>query len=95
MIPEAEPKKYNKNHHLYLVLNSGFSGIKKNLIELFALPSSCGNSSIMTASEMLTPFKTVSVNAAPIERPSIKLCKPSPKIIIHATGATELKLSKW
>ena len=26
MVPGTEPQKKNKNHHLYLVLNSGFSG---------------------------------------------------------------------
>lgn len=54
------------------------------------LPSSWGTSSQMTAKETLTPDRMLSVKAAPIDKPSIKLCKPSPKIIIQATVATSL-----
>ena len=50
-------------------------------------PNSCGNSSHNTAALTLIPVKILSVKAAPIERPSIKLCTPSPKMIIHATVA--------
>ena len=58
------------------------------------VPSSCGNSSQITAKHMLMPFMVDSVNAAPILSPSMKLCKPSPKMIIHATGETKCKFSK-
>lgn len=49
------------------------------------LPNSWGNSSHMTATEMLTPASILSEKAAPIDKPSIKLWRPSPNMIIHAT----------
>ena len=53
-------------------------------------PSSWGNSSQSTARETLIPVRMDSEKAAPMERPSMKLCTPSPKMIIHATVATWL-----
>ena len=50
-------------------------------------PNSCGNSSQSTAALTLIPATILSEKAAPIDKPSIKLCTPSPKIIIHATVA--------
>jgi hypothetical protein len=38
----------------------------------------------MTANDMLIPVGMLSLKAAPKDRPSIKLWKPSPKMIIHA-----------
>ncbi|CAN8010832.1 unnamed protein product [Ixodes pacificus] len=49
---------------------------------------SWGNSSQTTATEMLAPARRLSEKAAPMERPSMKLCMPSPKITIQATAAT-------
>ena len=56
--------------------------------QLFLIPNSCGNSSHITASDTLIPVNVFSVNAAPIERPSTKLCIASPINSIHATVAT-------
>ena len=52
------------------------------------LPSSWGSSSHNIATETDTPASILSVKAAPIDTPSIKLCRPSPNMIIHATGST-------
>ena len=41
----------------------------------------------MTAIETLMPLMIDSLNAAPMLSPSMKLCRPSPKIIIQATVA--------
>ena len=56
-------------------------------------PSSCGNSSHRTAKLMLIPVRTLSLNAAPIDKPSMKLWRPSPKMTIHATVAIALSFS--
>ena len=51
------------------------------------LPSSWGSSSQNIASAVLTPTSVELENDAPIANPSIKLWRPSPIMIIHATGA--------
>ena len=50
-------------------------------------PSSWGSSSQNIASAVLTPTSVELENDAPIANPSIKLWRPSPIMIIHATGA--------
>ena len=49
------------------------------------LPSSCGNSSHRMATEVLIPWKTDTVKEAPIARPSMKLWRPSLRVIIQAS----------
>lgn len=51
------------------------------------LPSSCGSSSQNTAMEMETPVRMLSLKAAPMLSPSMKLWRPSPKMIMYATVA--------
>lgn len=58
---------------------------KKKYLHSEVSPNSWGNSSQITATDILTPDNMLSEKAAPIERPSIKLWRPSPNIIIHAT----------
>ncbi len=53
-------------------------------------PSSCGNSSHMTATLTEIPVRMDSEKAAPMLSPSMKLCIPSPKMIIQATVAMVL-----
>ena len=48
------------------------------------LPSSCGNSSHRMATDVLIPWKTDTVKEAPIARPSMKLWRPSLRVIIQA-----------
>lgn len=47
-------------------------------------PSSCGNSSQRMATEVLMPWKTDTVKDAPMARPSMKLWRPSLRVIIQA-----------
>jgi hypothetical protein len=57
------------------------------------LPNLCGNSSQITAIEILIPLYLDSVNPTPIANPSIKLCKPSLNKTIQAIGETRDKSS--
>lgn len=47
-------------------------------------PSSCGNSSHRMATDVLIPWKTETVKEAPMARPSMKLWRPSLRVIIQA-----------
>ena len=50
-----------------------------------SIPNSCGNSSQRMATEVLMPWKTDTVKEAPMANPSMKLCSPSLRVIIHAS----------
>lgn len=56
-------------------------------------PSSCGNSSHAIAMLMLRPAFRSLEYPAPIDMPSMKLCRASPNIIMYATVALEVGLS--
>ena len=63
------------------------NGLRANGLKT-TLPSSCGSSSQNMATETDIPASVLWVKAAPMDTPSIKLWRPSPIIIIHATGFT-------
>jgi len=65
----SETKLYNmRSYMLDLILS----------IQSVCLPISCGNSSQAIATDMDMPVVTFSENAAPIDIPSIMLCRLSP-----------------
>ena len=58
-------------------------------------PNSCGSSSVNTAKVTLIPVNISVVNAAPIAKPSDKLCIASPSNSDHATVLIPPSVSIW
>lgn len=78
--PTTTPIKHKK---LERILNkSAFLSETPFFLKTAKSPISCGNSWKNTAIDVPKPVVMLDANEAPIARPSLKLCRPSPRIII-------------
>ena len=89
-------RHFSKGLSKHFLLSDGMTRLNRPIKYISAyqvmifLPSSCGSSSQNIANEVLTPLIVELEYDAPMAKPSMKLWRASPMIIIQATGATFL-----